>query len=113
MEKEPRLSFKIYGRTTIHLLRAGINAIDNIECYVGFAFISYAIGAGPCQTAPFIFGRVIFSSFSMKDLSAVVRTAHKQMIPAPIWHGRDDQIVGSSTSSPKARVKIKALFNPY
>lgn len=50
--KEPRLSFKIYGMITIHLLRAGINAIDNIECYVGFAFISYAIGAGPSKLPP-------------------------------------------------------------
>lgn len=102
-EKEPRLSFKIHGRTTIHLLRARMNAMDNIAAMQDV--LLYLRGwCKPFQTASLVSGKVGFSSFSMKDLSAVVRTAHKQMIPAPICDGRGIQIFGTSMSSPKARV---------
>lgn len=92
-EKEPRLSFKIHGRTLSHLLGAGMNAMDNIAAMQDVLLFLRG-WCKPFQTASLVSGKV----------GAVVRTAHKQMIPAPIWDGKGIQIVGTSTSSPKARV---------
>lgn len=97
-EKKPRLIFKIHGRATIHLLRAGINAMDNHSYYLRCVFISTRL-AQALPIVPSVFQRVTFSSFSTKGISAVVHTAHKQMIPAPIWHGRGVCIVQNAGTS--------------
>lgn len=88
-EKEPHLSFKIQGKTPIHLLRVGMNAIDKIAAMQD-VLLYRRDWCRHFQSASFVSGRVKSSSFSMKDLSAVVRTEHRQMITAPIWQEDTD-----------------------